>query len=69
MISYLVQVAIDGIMKFEYPFDTYGEAFRRFRGLSRGTASEAKDVWLVEYDDDAQEEFELAHNEIKGSDL
>ena len=37
MISYLVQVAIGGVMKYEYPFDTYGEAFRRFRGLSRGT--------------------------------
>ena len=65
MISYLVQVAIDGIMKYEYPFDTYGEAFRRFRGLSRGTGTEAKDVWLVEYDGRAQEEFELAHKEVK----
>ena len=64
MISYLVQVAIGGIMKYEYPFDTYGEAFRRFRGLSRGTGSEAKDVWLVEYDE-AHEEFELAHKEVK----
>ena len=63
MISYLVQVAIGGIMKYEYPFDTYGEAFRRFRGLSRGTGSEPKDVWLVEYDE-AHEEFELAHKEI-----
>ena len=65
MISYLVQVAIGGVMVYEYPFDTYGEAFRRFRGLARGTGSEAKDVWLVEYDDDAQEEFELAHKEIR----
>ena len=64
MISYIVQVAIGGIMKYEYPFDTYGEAFRRFRGLSRGTGSEPKDVWLVEYDDEAHEEFELAHKEI-----
>lgn len=69
MISYLVQVAIDALMKYEYPFDTYGEAFRRFRGLSRGTGTKTKDVWLVEYDDGAHEEFELAHNEIKGSDL
>lgn len=69
MISYLVQVAIGGVMKYEYPFDTYGEAFRRFKGLSRGTGSEAKDVWVVGYDDETQEEFELAHNEIKGSDL
>ena len=64
MISYLVQVAIGGIMKYDYPFDSYGEAFRRFRGLSRGTGSEPKDVWLVEYDGDAHEEFELAHKEI-----
>lgn len=64
MISYLVQVAIDGIMKYEWAFDDYGSAFRRFRGLSRGTGSKPKDVWLVEYDDDAQEEFELAHKEI-----
>ena len=69
MISYLVQVAIDGIMKYEYPFDDYGSAFRRFKGLSRGQWFKDKDVWLVEYDDDAQEEFELAHKEIKGSDL
>lgn len=69
MISYLVQVAIDGIMKYECPFDDYGSAFRRFRGLSRGTGTQTKDVWLVEYDDDAHEEFELAHKEIKGSDL
>lgn len=65
MISYLVQVAIDGIMKYEYPFDTYGEAFRRFRGLSRGTGTKAKDVWVVGYDDESQEEFELAHKEIR----
>ena len=64
MISYLVQVAIGGIMKYEYPFDDYGEAFRRFRVLSRGAGSEPKDVWLVEYDDEAHEEFELAHKEI-----
>ena len=64
MISYLVQVAIGGIMKYECPFDDYGEAFRRFRALSRGTGSEPKDVWLVEYDGDAHEEFELAHKEI-----
>lgn len=69
MTSYLVQVAIGGIMKYEYPFDDYGSAFRRFKGMSRGTGREAKDVWLVEYDGDAQEEFEVAHNEIKGSDL
>lgn len=65
MISYLVQVALGGLMKYEYPFDTYGEAFRRFNRLSRGTGSETKDVWLVEYDDEAQEEFELAHREVK----
>lgn len=65
MISYLVQLAIDGIMKYEWPFDDYGSAFRRFRGLSRGTGDQTKDVWLVEYDDDAQEEFELAHKEVK----
>ena len=65
MTSYLVQVAIGGIMKYEEPFDTYGEAFRRFRGLSRGTGSEPKDVWLVEYDDEAHEEFELAHKKVK----
>lgn len=64
MISYLVQVAIGGVMIYEYPFDTYVEGLRRFDGLSRGTGSEAKDVWLVEYDDDAHEEFELAHKEI-----
>lgn len=65
MISYLVQVAIDGIMKYEYPFDTYGEAFRRFKGLSRGTGSERKDVWVVRYDDETQEEIEFAHKEIR----
>lgn len=65
MISYLVQVAIDGVMKCECPFDDYGEAFRRFKALSRGTGSKPKDVWLVEYDDEAHEEFELAHKEVK----
>lgn len=65
MISYLVQVAIDGIMKCEYPFDDYGSAFRRFKGLSRGTGTQTKDVWLVEYDGDAHEEFELAHKEVR----
>ena len=64
MTSYLVQVAIDGIMKYEYPFDTYEAAFRRFKGLSRGTGNQTKDVWLVEYDDEAHEEFELAHKEV-----
>ena len=64
MISYLVQVAIGGIMKYEYPFDTYVEALRRFDGLSRGTGSEPKDVWVVGYDDESQEEFEFAHKEI-----
>lgn len=65
MISYLVQVALDGIMKYEWPFDDYGSAFRRFKGLSRGTGTQTKDVWLVECDDDAHEEFELAHKEIR----
>lgn len=65
MTSYLVQVAIGGVMKYEYPFDTYGEALRRFDRLSRGTGSEPKDVWVVEYDGDAHEEFELAHKEVK----
>lgn len=65
MISYLVQVAIDGIMKYEYPFDDYGSAFRRFKGLSRGTGTQRKDVWLVEYDGDAHEEFELAHKVVR----
>lgn len=65
MISYLVQVAIGGIMKYEYPFDAYGEAIRRFKGLSRGTGTQTKDVRVVEYDDEAHEEFELAHKEIR----
>ena len=65
MISYLVQVAIGGIMKYEYPFDTYVEALRRFDGLSRGTGSERKDAWVVGYDDETQEEFELAQKEVK----
>ena len=64
MTSYLVQEAIGGIMKLEKGFDDYASAFRFFKALSRGTGSEAKDVWLVEYDDDAHEEFELAHKEI-----
>lgn len=64
MTSYLVQEAIGGIMKLEKGFDDYGSAFRFFKALSRGTGSEAKDVWLVEYDDEAHEEFELAHKEI-----
>ena len=54
MISYFVQVAIGGIMEYEYPFDTYVEALRRFDGLSRGTGSERKDVWVVGYDDETQ---------------
>lgn len=65
MTSYLVQVAIGGVMKYEYPFDTYGEALRRFDRLSRGTGSEPKDVWVVAYDYETQEEFELAHKEVK----
>lgn len=65
MISYIVQVAIDGLMKCEYPFDDYGSAFRRFKAMSRGTGDQTKDVWLVEYDDEAHEEFELAHKEVK----
>lgn len=69
MTSYIVQEAYDGIMKTERGFDTYGEAFRFFKALSRGTGTKAKDVWLLEYDDEAHEEFELAHKEIKGSDL
>ena len=64
MISYLVQVAIGGIMIYEYPFEIYVEALRRFDRLSRGTGSERKDVWVVGYDDETQEEFELAHKEI-----
>ena len=64
MITYLVQVAIGGIMIYEYPFEIYVEALRRFDGLSRGTGSERKDVWVVGYDDKTQEEFELAHKEI-----
>ena len=65
MISYLVQVAIGGVMKYEYPFDTYVEALRRFDRLSGGTGSERKDVWVVGYDDETQEEFELAHKKVK----
>lgn len=65
MTSYLVQVAINGIMKYEYPFDTYVEALRRFDGLCRGTGSDPKDVWVVGYDDETQEEFEFAHKEIR----
>lgn len=65
MTSYLVQVAIGGVMKYEYPFDTYVEALRRFDGLSRGTGSERKDVWVIAYDDDTQEKSELAHKEVK----
>ena len=65
MISYLVQVAIDGVMKYEYPFDNYVDALRRFDGLSRGTGSNPKDVWVVAYDDETQEEYELAHKEIR----
>lgn len=30
MISYLVQVAVDGVMKYEYPFDNYVEELRCF---------------------------------------
>lgn len=65
MTSYSVQEAYDGIMKTERGFDTYGEAFRFFKALSGGTGSKTKDVWLVEYDGDAHEEFELAHKEVK----
>ena len=65
MISYLVQVAIGGIMKYEYPFDTYVKALRRFDGLCRGTGSAPKDVWVVGYDDETHEELELAHKKVK----
>ena len=65
MTRYLVQEAYDGIMKNERGFDTYAEAFRFFKALCRGTGSKTKDVWLVEYDDGAQEEFELAHKEVR----
>ena len=65
MIIYLVKVAIGGIMIYEYPFETYVEALRRFDGLSRGTGSERKDVWVVGYDDKTQEEIEFAHKEIR----
>ena len=64
MISYIVQEAIGGIMKLEKGFDDYASAFHFFKALSRGTGTQAKDVWLVEYDDEAHEEFELAHKEI-----
>ena len=66
MTSYSVQEAYDGIMKTERGFDTYGEAFRFFKALCRGTGSKAKDVWLIQYDDGDQEGYELAHEEIKG---
>ena len=65
MISYLVQVAIGGIMIYEYPFDSYVEALRRFSRLSQGTGSERKDVWVVGYDHETQEEIEFAHKEIR----
>ena len=65
MTSYLVQEAIGGIMKLEKGFDDYASAFSFFKALSRGTGSEAKDVWLIEYDDEAHEEFELAHKKVK----
>lgn len=64
MTSYLVQVGIDGIMKYEYPFDTYVEALIAFDGFSRGTGNQAKDVRVVAYDDESHEEFELAHKEV-----
>ena len=64
MTSYLVQEAIGGIMKLEKRFDDYGSAFRLFKPLSRGTGSERKDVWVVGYDDETQEEIEFAHKEI-----
>ena len=66
MTSYSVQEAYDGIMKTERGFDTYGEAFRFFKALCRGTGRKTKDVWLVQYDEDDQEGYELAHKEIKG---
>ena len=65
MTSYLVQEAIGGIMKLEKGFDDYASAFSFFKALSRGTGSEAKDVWVIEYDDEAHEEFELAHKKVK----
>ena len=65
MISYLVQEAIGGIMKLEKAFDDYPSALRFFDALSRGTGSETKDVWVVAYDDETQEELELAHKEVK----
>lgn len=65
MISYLVQVAIDGIMKYEYPFDNYVEALIAFDGLSQGTGSKPKVVRVVVYDDDNQEKSVLAHKEVK----
>lgn len=65
MISYLVQVAIDGVMKYEYPFDNYVEALRCFYGLSQGTVSKPNDLRVVVYNDDTQEKFEVAHKEVK----
>ena len=65
MTSYLVQVAIDGLMKYEYPFDTYVEALRHFDALSQGTGSEAKNVRVIAYDDENYTELELAHKEVK----
>ena len=64
MTSYLVQVAIDGIVKSEYSFDTYVEALFAFDGLSRGTASKPTVVRVVAYDNEAHEEFELAHKKV-----
>ena len=66
MTSYSVQEAYDGIMKTERGFDTYGEAFRFFKALCRGTGSKAKDVWLVRYDEGDCDGVELAYKEIKG---
>ena len=65
MTSYIVRVAIDGIMKYEYPFDTYLEALHRFAELSRETGTHAKDVRVVAYDDETKEECEFAHKEVK----
>lgn len=65
MIRYLVQVAIDGIMKYEYPFDNYVEALTAFDGLSRGTGSKPNVLRVVACDDEGHEKFELAHKEIR----
>ena len=65
MTCYSVQVAMGGIMRLTKDFDTFNTAFRFFEAISRGRGTRPKEVWLVRYEDDDLEGYELAYKEVK----